>query len=101
MIPIYDTTFQTLDLQVAQTDSALQLIIAVGSVIPTPQGPAPLPAGVHRYHVSKEVALNYAQQIITAAEQLPDTPKPSDLIIAGNLGDVDKAAQDISRVTGV
>jgi hypothetical protein len=97
---LFDTTYQVLELQALEADDAIQLIAVVGSIIPTPQGPAPFPNGVIRFGVSKEVALNHAKRITEIAETLPDTPKPSDIVIAGDVASANKAAETVKRFAG-
>ncbi len=59
----------------------------------------PLPAGVVRIPLSKAAAETRGQELIDAAADLPDAPKPSDIIVASSLAGVDQAAQSVNQFT--
>lgn len=90
---MFDATIQVVGLEVLKGDDHAVLVAVVGLALPTPQGPMPVPAGNFRVPMSKETAMELAQKLGTVAADLPDTKAASDLIVAGNLDGVDKAAR--------
>lgn len=94
---------------VAEAEDHLQLVFTDAIGLPVgmgPQGPQilPVPAGVNRYPMRKETALDFAEKIKETAEKLPDTPIPgqqrSDLVIANDMQAIDNVAKQTQQFRG-
>jgi hypothetical protein len=96
---MHDTTIQALDIQVVPAEDHIQLVVATGIVLPVGNGQAlPLPTGVYRVPMSKIAAQTRGQELIDAAENLPDPPPTSDLIVPGSPAEVQAAAAAHQRI---
>lgn len=89
---------------VATGEDHLQLVFATAMALPVgigPQGPQYMPVqdGLYRVPMRKETAIEYAQKILDAAEELPDSeqPKSSDILVASNMNDVQNVARQAEQ----
>lgn len=70
----------------------LQLI--TGLVIPGPDGQrGVLPAGAIKVPIGRQIAINKAKQLLETAETLPKPKPESDLVVAGSMDQVKRAAE--------
>jgi hypothetical protein len=94
-----DTTLQILKQEVAvdKEDNSLQLILLVGIILPTANGPAGIPTHVYRVPLDRQGALELAKDLSEGGNQL----KPeSDIAVASSLHDVDRAAHSLQQFKG-
>jgi hypothetical protein len=101
---VFDAQLQVLDAEILDVSDHLELAFTLGILIPVGPGKAmPAPAGRVRVPLTKESALDLASSLVTAAESLPDAPPPSkasDLIIAGNMSQVESVAAQANAFRG-
>jgi hypothetical protein len=89
---------QALNVEILEAENHLQLAVTLGIVLPVGPGQVvPLPAGIVRVPLSKEAAKTTGQGLLDGAENLPDPPATSDLVIANSLAGVDQAVQNVDR----
>lgn len=105
---MFDVTFQPLGLDVQAPDKeqveagvppVLSFLLVAGLGVPVgdpAQGQGmQVPSAQLRFGLPKDVALQFAEAIVEAADKLPDT-KQSDLIIPGDPSQVDAFAKQMS-----
>ena len=98
---MFDSTLQALNVEVVGAEDHVQLVIVIGLVLPVGPGQAvPVPAGVVRVPMSKAAAEARGQDLLDAAADLPDAPKPSGLVVANSLAGVDQAVQQAEQFKG-
>lgn len=83
-------------------DAPLTLAVAVGLLLPTPQGPMPIQAGIIRIPIAPKVAAGLGEQLISAAEQMPEEQEKSDLVVASpaDMANVAKQADVAASLKG-
>jgi hypothetical protein len=83
-------------------EGPLTLAVAVALLLPTPQGPMPLQAGIIRIPFAANVARDLAAQLIEAADKMPEPAKQSDLVVAtpGDMANVAKQADAATSLKG-
>jgi hypothetical protein len=101
----FDTTLQVFSLDLAtvlpevdesgQTQGTPHLVLAMvtGIAIPTPEGRQVLPVGVIRVPLGRELAIAKAQELLEAAEALPEPKPESDLAIVHSMEEARQAAE--------
>jgi hypothetical protein len=96
---MFDATLQILQIVIETTqDGVIQLVLFVGFALPVGNGQAmPVPAGIVRVPLNKAAALKHGQELVDAANDLPDAPKESGIVIASSLNGVDEAASAAAR----
>lgn len=67
--------------------------VVSGMIIPLGQKMAKIPSTVISWQMSKEMALDFAANVLEAAEKLPEEKKVSDLTVATSLHGVEKLAE--------
>jgi hypothetical protein len=95
----FDSTWQTLGVSVGvpEDDGPLELMLTVGNALPTPQGPVPIPLGVHRFVFTREQAISLFEKGLEEAQKMP---KKSDIVTATNMSSVEKVAENIKKFGG-
>lgn len=89
---MFNIQLQVANATVVEADGHLDLQLVVGLGIPQEDGMAMLPAGIVSIPIGKQMGVNLGQDLKEKAEALPDPPKPSDIVIPKNPGEVAKAA---------
>lgn len=105
---MFDITLNAVDLDVGETElggqPVAQLSFVLGIMLPLASGPGqpPLiaPSGVVRIPLDKEGAINLFREGLEVAENLPDPPKDSGLVLANNLDGVDRVAKAEADLRG-
>ena len=99
----FETTLQVIGMEVQATpdESRVDLVIMPGIMIPVgPEQVIPVPAGLYRVPMGKAAALKHGQELLDAAEAMPDPKPDSGLVVANNLTAVEKAAQQARKLRG-
>jgi hypothetical protein len=81
----------------------VNLVVAAGTPLPfagPDQQPIVVPTAQFRFNLTKEIALQYAEAIVNAADKLPDAPKESDLVIAKDPAAANRLAEQMEGFAG-
>lgn len=90
---MHDTTISAMSMNVEIVDDHISLAVITGITLPLGPQPLPIPTGIYRIPIGKEAAEQIGQALIDGASQLPETKKPSDLVVAQSLAGVDQVVQ--------
>lgn len=74
-------------------EGPVTLAIALAMLLPGPQGPMPMQVGIVRVPFAAKVARDLAQQLIEAADKMPEPTEPSGLVVASPADMQNVAAQ--------
>ena len=90
---------------ITPTDDGLVVMVtlATGAPIITPEGQmgmVPVPYASAQFGMTKQVAIEQAEAILAAANDLPDPEEKPDIAIAHNMSEVTKAAAMDQRFRG-
>lgn len=97
---MFDATLQAISVEVHPQEDHVQVATVVGIAIPVAPGQAmPVPAGIFRVLMGKEAAIRHANELLDAAENLPDPQKPSGIVVANSLAGVDTAVKQQDQLT--
>ena len=90
-----DTKVSVIGVNIELDEDSLWLCIVTGIALPFgPNGqPIPIATKVTRIPFNKEAADSVGLALVEGASKLPDTPKPSDLILASSMSGVDEMAK--------
>lgn len=97
----FDASIQAFDINVIPVEEESHLILQflLGLVVPGPGGQKGiLPAGAIKVPVGREMAIKKAKEILEAAEALPEPKGDSGLIVAGDVNEVQKAAEQQAQM---
>lgn len=99
---MFDATLSVADMKIGVEEGAnhLEIMVTLGIGIPTPQGIMPLPAGVLRIPLDRNQSEQLSKALAEASTQLAEPAKQSDIIIAGNMAQADRAAKINQSVRG-
>lgn len=99
---MFDATLQVLKITVETVeDGSLQIILFIGFALPVGPGQAmAVPAGVLRIPLNKDAAIEHGNEVLAKANDLPDPPQDSGLVVAQNLQGVDQAAKMDQQMRG-
>lgn len=97
---MHDTTLQAIGLEIESVGEHAELRIFTGLMLPTPQGPMPIPAGIYRVPMGRDSLIQHGKQMQEVGESLPEPKKPSGIVIANSLEGVDTAVQSDQKLRG-
>ena len=98
---LIDATLQIAEFAVAELEDYIQISLGLGLPIPVSGNQAMmLPLFAFRFGMGKEAALTHGQEMVDAANELPDPEKKSDIVVASSMAGVDnvvKAAEKFKK----
>lgn len=82
-------------------EGPLTLAVALAALFPTPQGPVPIQMGIIRVPMSANAARDVGQQLIDAADLMPEPKGDSGIVIASSMADAEAVAHQAAKVEGL
>lgn len=96
----FDSQIQVAQFDVARIEDHIELAVLLALGLPTGNGMMMLPVGALHWGIDKETALKRGQEMIDAANELPDPKPESDIVVAKSMAGIDAAVKQVESITG-
>jgi hypothetical protein len=98
----FDTTINPMQFNIAvsEEDGHMELVIVTGTFLQVGPGQAlPIPIGIYRTPFpSTQAAQDFYTEFGKAIAEMPDDPKKSDILVAGNVNQANQMAEQLGKL---